>query len=109
MQYIIETHADISELIRLFMVVDDNQLSVEFCIEKIRLSINNYTEFNTLVTMLADMTLSVTADEKLTNKMMNHWCAILLQIFYYILHVDIQLPIHEIHLEHRDLRLITEG
>lgn len=109
MQYIIETHSDIESLMRLFMTVDNSQLSVEFCIEKIRLSINNYSDFNTTITLLADLTLGVTADKDLTNRMMKHWIAIIMQILYYILHVDIQLPIHEIHLEHRDLRLITEG
>lgn len=109
MQYIIETHDVMEELMRLFIAVDNQSNNIEFYLERIRLSINNYTEYPDIISMLADLNLETTKDPDLALKLMNRWNIIVLRIYYYLLHVDMQLPITEIHLQHRDLRLVTEG
>lgn len=109
MHYIIETHNEVDTLTKLFMGIDNEHTNIEFYLERIRLAINNYAEYHEIVTMLADLNASVTTDYDLCSKLMNRWNAIVLQILYYILEADIQLPITEIHLTHRDLRLVTEG
>lgn len=107
--YIIETFEPVSELIRLFMAVDNTEVNLEFYIERIRTAINNYMNYHDLIAMLRDITLGKTSDPQLTDRIMNNLNTIIIQILYYIIKLDIQLPIIQLALEHRDLRLITEG
>lgn len=109
MQYIIETDNELSELMRLYMVVDNQDNNIEFYLERIRLAINNYATYPELINMIADLNIATTKDAELATRLMNNWNAVILQILYYILHTDMLLPIVEIHLAHRDLRLVTEG
>lgn len=109
MQYIIETHDDMTQLTRLFMSLDNSEVNIEYYLDRIRLAINNYVEYPEIIKMLVDLTMSKSSDADLTNKLMNHWNAVLLQLFYYILKVDMQLPIREFHLINMDLHIVTEG
>lgn len=109
MQYIIETERDMTQIMRLFMVLDNDDVNVEYYLERIRLAINNYVSYSEIISMLTDLTVSKTSDMDLTSKLMNHWNAVVLQLLYYLLKVDMQLPITEFHLLNMDLRVITEG
>ena len=108
-QYIIETHTQVSELMRLFMCFENNEVNFEFYVERIINALNNYMNYDDIIIMLTDLTLDVTNDKQLTDRIINNLNQILIKILYYIIKLDIQLPIIQIALEHMDMRIITEG
>lgn len=91
------------------MTFDNSELSIEYCLEKVRMCINEYMLPPDILPRLSDTMLGVAQDRELYNQLMSKWNALLLNIFFYIVSGDIQLPILEIKLKFHDLVMVTEG
>lgn len=109
MIYILDTYEDIMSINTTLMCVDNGILSIEHFLERIRICINEYTEYPIIMNMIGDMALYVNLDTAFKNKLMNSWTTVVLKIYYYILHEDMQLPITNLELVGMDLKITTEG
>lgn len=109
MHYIIETHTEIAIIMKKTMAFDNHNLSVEHYLEKIRLGINSYAGPEDVMSMVSDLTWSVTDDANTHNSLTKAWVSIVARLFYYVLEEDMQLPITHLILENQDIRIITEG
>lgn len=109
MHYIIDTHVEIAIVMKKTMAFDNQKLSVEHYLEKIRLGINSYTDPDAVMSMVSDLTWSVTTDKNTHASLVKAWISIVARLFYYIIEEDIQLPITHLILEYQDIRIITEG
>lgn len=91
------------------MTFDNSQLSIEYCLEHVRMCINEYMLPPDILPRLSDLMLGVAQDKELHNQLMIKWSALLLNIFFYIVSGDMQLPILEIKLKFHDIVMVTEG
>lgn len=62
-----------------------------------------------IIPRINDMMLGLAHDKELYNQLMTAWNALLLNIFFYIVSGDIQLPILELKLKFHDIVVVTEG
>lgn len=109
MKYIIPTEREIIELNRIFMTFDNSEVSLEFCLNKVRMLINEYALPNNIILIISDIMLGVCPDKDFHNRVMNVWNALIIQIYYYIIYGDFLLPIVEFKLTRNDLVIITGG
>lgn len=109
MEYIIPTETEINELNKLFMTFDNSVLNIEYCLERIRQGINSYLLVDGISLVLQDLMLSVIRDPMLMNRCMTVWVALVVKMHYYIVSIDILLPISELNLNRSDVCIVTDG
>ena len=109
MHYIIDTHLDMGVIIKKTMAFDNTQLSPEHCLEKIRIGINSYASPDGIMSMLSDLTWTITDDIPTHDSLVKVWISVVAKLYYYVLQEDMQLPITHLILENQDIRIITEG
>lgn len=109
MEYIIPTELQIKKLNSMFMGMDNSSITLEYCLDRIRLGINAYLMPQELSPMLSDLMLSVSIDEDMHNQLMVAWYNLIFQMYYFIIEGDFILPITEIKLRRHDMVMVTEG
>lgn len=107
--YIIPTDKTISEIHRILLAVDNNTFNFEFALDRTRLAINNYTEFQGIMTIIDQIAREAMPDQDVRNAFMMSWTQLVLQIHYYINFANIQLPIHRFAFQKNDMCIIAEG
>lgn len=109
MEYVIPTEHQVRELDRLFLPFDQTVVSIEFCLERIRLGINEYLLPDDVIKILHDIMLGVCSDVQYLNRLMLTWVAVVMRLYYYIVSADLPIPFTEIKIIFHDIIMVTEG